>query len=136
VNTAASVPETPATVKVTTLSPLVDADTRHCTVVPLDHADVAQSISPSVPVGVKSVEPNASPLSVAVSAPLYGMLELPMRAQLATGAAHREKAMRWQPPSISSSADGRLPPLARHQLQGHQRNISIRILPCAAHRRT
>ena len=87
-------PETPATVMVTTLSPLVDADTRHCTVVPLDHADVAQEISPSVPVGVKSVEPNASPLSVAVSAPLYGMLELPMRPQLATGAARgKERAL-------------------------------------------
>ena len=84
-------PDTLATVIVMMLSPLLDADAMHCTVVPLTHADVAQLTSPTVAVGVKSSDAKASPLSVAVSPPLCCMLELPMSAELATGAGTRPR---------------------------------------------
>ena len=88
------VPDTLATVIVMMLSPLLDADAMHCTVVPLTHADVAQLTSPTVAVGVKSSDAKASPLSVAVSPPLCCMLELPMSAELATGAVNTNKPTR------------------------------------------
>ena len=88
VNTALPVPDTLATVIAVMLSLLQDVDAMHCTVVPLTHADVAQSTSPTVAVGVKSSDAKASPLSVTVSPPLCCMLELPMSAELATGAAN------------------------------------------------
>ena len=91
VNTPTPVPTTPPTLTIPALSPPLDAAATHPTVVPLIQADVAQKASPSEPVGVKSVDPNASPPSVAVSPPLCGMLELPVRAQLATGAAPYER---------------------------------------------
>ena len=94
VNTALPVPDTLATVIVMMLSPLLDADAMHCTVVPLTHADVAQLTSPTVAVGVKSSDAKASPLSVAVSPPLCCMLELPMSAELATGAVNTNKPTR------------------------------------------
>ena len=69
----------------------VAEDVRHSTVVPLDHADVAQSTEAKVAVGVRSVEAKAMPLSVAVRPPEEGALFTPTKAQLRAGAAKSTK---------------------------------------------
>ena len=83
-----SVPLTLATVIVVFVTDVAVADAiRHNTLVALAHDDVAQSMSATVPVGVRSAGAKASPLSVAVSPPDDGTLLWPTRAQLTAGAA-------------------------------------------------
>jgi hypothetical protein len=87
-----SVPDTLDTVIAVLVTDVAVADaTRHSTVVPLVHDDVAQSMSASEPVGVRSVAAKLSPLSVAVSPPVAGMLLSDTRSQLTTGAVNTSK---------------------------------------------
>ena len=76
-----SVPETDVTVIVTVgIMLTVAAAMPHCTVVPLVHADVAQSTDATVAVGVTSIEAKASPLNVTVAPPEEGALLTPTLA--------------------------------------------------------
>ena len=71
----------------------VAADMLHSTVVPLVHAEVAQSTDATVAVGVRSTEAKARPLSVAVSPAEEGALPPPTLTKLTAGAAEtRERA--------------------------------------------
>ena len=76
-----SVPETDVTVIVQVeITLTIAAAMPHCTVVPLVHADVAQSTDATVAVGVASIEAKARPLRVAINPPEEGALSTPTLA--------------------------------------------------------
>ena len=77
-------PDTDATVIVPELTDA--AGMLHSTVVPLVHADVAQSTDDTVAVGVRSTEAKARPLSVAIAPPEEGALPDETLAELSAGA--------------------------------------------------
>ena len=87
---AANVPVTLATVTVPIACVWAVAEaTRHSTVVPLVHDDVAQSTSDIVAVGVVSWAAKAMPLSVAVNPPEEGTFPTDTVAKLTTGAVEQ-----------------------------------------------
>ena len=72
-NIVSAVPETEDTIITPAATRLAVADdTRHSTVVPLVHDDVAQSMDARVAVGVRLVGAKTRPLSVAVRPPDKG----------------------------------------------------------------
>jgi hypothetical protein len=92
-NNEFSVPETEATVIVPVEIRLtVAADMLHSTVVPLVHADVAQSTDATVAVGVRSINPKARPLRVAIAPPEVGALT-PTLAKLTAGASKEKRPL-------------------------------------------
>ena len=68
--------------------------TRHATVVPLVHDDVAQRTSDTAAVGAASVKATARPLRVAVNPPEEGVLRptRPRLAKLGAGAVMKKRA--------------------------------------------
>ena len=64
---------------------------RHCTVVPLVHADVAHAMAATLKVGVRLIEAKARPLSVTVAPPEEGAFLTPTLAKLTAGAGVRTK---------------------------------------------
>ena len=91
----ARVPDTAETVTAAVAMVWAVAEaTRHTTVVPLVHDDVAQFTSNIAAVGDASVEANARPLRVAVNPPEEGVLRPtpPRLAELRAGAGMKEWA--------------------------------------------